>query len=62
MEEEIKQAYPSAEVRLKEGDSGIFEVSLDGEIIFSKLKRIGTKEDRFPHPKEIVGIIEEKLA
>ena len=44
------------EVQLIPGSGGVFEVNLDGELLFSKktLKRHAA-------PGEVVGLIEEKL-
>jgi selT/selW/selH-like putative selenoprotein len=33
---EIKQAFPNAEIRLLESSGGLFEVTVDGNLVFSK--------------------------
>ena len=43
-------------VELQSGSSGRFEITLDGELLFSK-KASG----RFPKPGEIAGLFEKKL-
>ena len=43
-------------VELVSGSSGRFEVTLDGELVFSK-KAVG----RFPRPGEVAGQFEKKL-
>ena len=43
-------------VELQSGSSGRFEITLDGELLFSK-KTSG----RFPKPGEIAGLFEKKL-
>ena len=43
-------------VELQSGSSGRFEISLDGELLFSK-KTAG----RFPAPGEVAGLFEKKL-
>jgi selenoprotein W-related protein len=43
-------------VELQSGSEGRFEISLDGELVFSK-KHLG----RFPKPGEIAGLFEKKL-
>jgi selenoprotein W-related protein len=43
-------------VELQSGSEGRFEISLDGELVFSK-KQLG----RFPKPGEIAGLFEKKL-
>jgi selenoprotein W-related protein len=43
-------------VELVSGSGGPFEISLDGEIVFSK-KAAG----RFPDSGEVAGLFEEKL-
>jgi selenoprotein W-related protein len=42
-------------LNLHPGDRGVFEVSLDGELIFSKLR-----EGRFPKHEEIVRAIDAR--
>jgi selenoprotein W-related protein len=32
----LKKAYPDAEVRLVESSGGLFEVTVDGNLVFSK--------------------------
>jgi selenoprotein W-related protein len=53
--EEIQEAY-GWEAALIVGETGSFDVFLNGELIFSK-----TKEGRFPEPGEIVRLIGEHL-
>ena len=36
MAAELKQAYPDADVRLIESSGGVFEVTVDGKLVFSK--------------------------
>jgi selT/selW/selH-like putative selenoprotein len=43
-------------VELQSGSSGRFEITLDGELLFSK-KASG----RFPKPGEVAGLFEKKL-
>jgi selT/selW/selH-like putative selenoprotein len=43
-------------VELQSGSSGRFEITLDGELLFSK-KAAG----RFPRPGEVAGLFEKKL-
>lgn len=43
-------------VELSSGSSGRFEVTLDGQLLFSK-KTTG----RFPKPGEVAGLFEKKL-
>jgi selT/selW/selH-like putative selenoprotein len=33
---ELKQAFPDAEVKLVQSSGGVFEVTLDGTLLFSK--------------------------
>ena len=33
---EIRQAFPSADVQLIPGSGGVFEVTVDGNLVFSK--------------------------
>ena len=43
---------PDLEVELVRGGGGVFDVSLDGKLLFSK-----HKQDRFPEPGEILSIL-----
>lgn len=61
MEEEIAAAYPHAIITLIEGSGGVFEVKWGEEILFSKRDLIGTESKRFPHPREINGMLEKIL-
>jgi selenoprotein W-related protein len=33
---ELKQAFPEAEIRLIQSSGGVFEVTVDGQLVFSK--------------------------
>jgi selenoprotein W-related protein len=54
---EIQQAYPDAKVELLEGSGGVFEVTKDGKLLFSK-KQLG----RHPQPGEVLRLIAEDEA
>ena len=43
-------------VELQSGSHGVFEITLDGEIVFSK-----KASSRFPKPGEVAGLVEQKL-
>ena len=45
-----------AEINLKPGKGGVFEVILDGELIFSKKSL-----ERHANPGEVAGLVEAKL-
>ncbi len=51
MGDELKKNL-DAEIELVAGSNGVFDISLDGTIIFSKFKK-----GRFPDPDEIVELI-----
>ncbi len=57
MEAEIKEFHPGAEVQLVEGSGGVFEVTVDGTLLFSK-KELG----RHAEPGEVLGLIEAHLS
>lgn len=57
MAAEIQQQYPHAKVELLEGSGGVFEVTKDGKLIFSK-KQLG----RHPQPGEVLRLIAEDEA
>jgi selenoprotein W-related protein len=50
---ELKQ-HLGVESTLTAGHGGVFEVTVDGKVIFSK-KSVG----RFPEPGEIVGMLQQ---
>ena len=56
MAAELKQAFPDSNVRLIPSSGGVFEVKLEGELVFSK-KAIR----RHAEPGEVVGLIREAL-
>ena len=52
LEAELKQNFPNMEISLISSGGGVFEIVLDGKLIFSK-KAI----NRFPEEGEVVRII-----
>ena len=52
LEAELKQNFPNMEISLISSGGGVFEIVLDGKLIFSK-KAI----NRFPEKDEVVRII-----
>jgi selenoprotein W-related protein len=48
----LKQTYPDAEIRLVQSSGGLFEVTVDGQLVFSK-KAIG----RHAKPGEVLQAI-----
>jgi selenoprotein W-related protein len=53
---ELKTAYPEAEVRLVESSGGVFEVAVDGAVVFSK-KSAG----RHAQPGEVLRLVKARL-
>lgn len=53
----MRERFTDVEIKLVESSGGAFEVTLDGELVFSKLA-LG----RHAEPGEVVGLIEERLA
>ena len=54
---ELNEAFPGqVETKLIKGDNGVFDVALDGALVYSK-KETG----RFPGYREIPSIIEQKI-
>ena len=49
---ELKKAFPDIETRLIPGSGGIFDVTVDGKLVFSK-KAVG----RHVKPGEIVDLL-----
>jgi len=52
---ELTEAFPGIEVKLIPGSGGVFEVTLDGAVVFSK-KRAG----RHAQPGEVVEVVRAK--
>ena len=52
MSAELKDAFPDVEVKLIEGSGGVFEVTVDGVLVFSKK---GVR--RHAEPGEVVELI-----
>jgi selenoprotein W-related protein len=55
LEAEILSVFPDADVRLVESSGGVFEVTVDGELLFSKV-RLG----RHAAAGEVVRLIEDR--
>ena len=53
--DELKQHF-ELDVELVKSSGGRFEISLDGDLIFSK-----AQTGRFPQPGEIAALIKEKI-
>jgi selT/selW/selH-like putative selenoprotein len=51
---ELKQAFPSAEVRLVESSGGVFEVAVDGRPVFSK-----KASRRHAEPGEVLKAVQQ---
>lgn len=58
MESELKENYPDLNVKLIKGSGGIFEVTYNGKLIFSKKK---TEEQRFPQSGEIAALFKQEI-
>ncbi len=57
MAAEIEQAFPEAQVELIGSSGGVFEVVVDGNLVFSK-KQLG----RHAEPGEVVELMKKRLA
>ena len=55
LEAQIKSKFDDVNIKLISSGGGVFEVTLDGNLIFSK-KAL----ERFPNPNEIEELIEEQ--
>ncbi len=51
----MKQDYPGSNIKLKQGSGGIFDIILDGKLIYSK-----AREHRFPREGEVAELIGNK--
>ena len=54
LEAELKSKFPGVETKLISSGGGVYEIILDGELIFSK-KTLG----RFPDDGELVALIKQ---
>ena len=54
MAAELEQAYPDADVRLIESSGGVFEVAVDGKLVFSK-----KQTRRHAEPGEVLKAIQQ---
>lgn len=53
----VKQEKTDIDMELRQsGEKGAFEVSLEGDLLFSKLK-----SNRFPSHEEILSLIKDKI-
>ena len=59
MEAEVRQAFPSAQVTLNLGEGGVFDVHVDGELIYSKES---LHCGQFPDDGEVVELVENLRA
>ena len=53
----VKEVYPDAEVKLIEASGGLFEVTVDGDLVFSK-RALG----RHAKDGEVLGLMAEHLS
>jgi selT/selW/selH-like putative selenoprotein len=51
---ELKQAFPDAEVRLIQSSGGLFEVTVDGRLVFSK-----KASRRHAEPGEVLKAVQQ---
>lgn len=58
--DEVKRAYPLAQVTLSPKTGGFFDVIVDEKTIFSKTDKIGTPIERFPEMDEIVALLKNE--
>jgi selenoprotein W-related protein len=52
---ELEKNYPDAEITMVPSSGGRFEVSCDGELLFSK-QELG----RFPEPGEVIELVSKR--
>ena len=56
LEAELKSRFPGVETKLISSGGGVYEIILDGELIFSK-KTLG----RFPDDGEVAALIKQAM-
>ena len=52
---DIQKSHPQAQATLTPGSGGVFDVVIDGKMVFSK-----HQAGRFPTPQEVLGAIVAK--
>ncbi len=55
MGDELKKEF-GADIELVAGGGGVFDIAVEGNMIFSKFKK-----GRFPQPDEVISLIKEGL-
>jgi hypothetical protein len=60
VEAEVRAEFPEAEVELVEGDQGVFDIAVDGKLVFSR----GCSDfgKRFPRVGEAADLIRKEAA
>jgi selenoprotein W-related protein len=58
VEVEVKANYPNAKIQLIQGGGGIFDVNINGKLIYSKRNM---ESPRFPNEGEISKIIKKEM-
>ena len=56
MEAELKDAFPDCTVEWIRGDNGIFDVTMDGSMVFSKYE-----QSRFPEEGEVPRLVKKMV-
>ena len=56
LEAELKSKFPGVETKLISSGGGVFEIMLDGDLIFSKKEK-----GRFPDDGEVVSLIKQVI-
>ncbi|MBF0379296.1 MAG: Rdx family protein [Desulfamplus sp.] len=54
----MKTSYPNAEITLNKSSGGIFDVTCNGKLIYSKQN---SEEKRFPNAGEITELIKKAI-
>jgi selT/selW/selH-like putative selenoprotein len=57
VEAELKANYPDSNIELIEGSGGVFDVTCNGKLIYSKQNIEG---QRFPHEGEVTKLIKQE--
>ena len=55
------EAFPDAKIEMIPGSGGVFDVTMDEELIFSKQHKVAAVTPRFPDPDEIPRLAKKKL-
>ncbi|MCB2212758.1 Rdx family protein [bacterium] len=52
----MTEKFPDAQIKMIKGRGGIFDVTYEGQLVFSK-----HRQGRFPDSREVIDAVEERI-